>query len=936
MNVPTATYRLQFNAQFGFRHAAGIVSYLADMGISHIYASPIFMARKGSSHGYDGIDPGRLNPDLGSSQEFDELASVRQKHQIGWLQDIVPNHMAFDYENQILLDVLENGPSSEYYHFFDIAWDHPDPGMQGRLLAPFLGRPYSECLENGQLTLDYSAAGFAVVYYDQKLPLSMASYAKILGHEAPGIESDPGEEQVDLVLLFDRIDHLASPALPLAFADRRKQVRSIKERLWDLYGRNATVKKIIDQNLRRFNAERPGEGRFDLIDQLLSCQTFRLCHWKVACEEINYRRFFDINELIALCQQKESVFDHTHALLAELTSGGLVSGVRIDHVDGLYDPAEYLQRLRHCLGDIYVVVEKILEPAERLPDGWPVQGTTGYEFGRMVNGLFILRRNEKKITEIYSRFSRRRDAFENIVAAGKRKVLESQMAGELDNLAALIKQLAVRTRAGRDFTLKRLKEALSEILVRFPVYRTYTESQSPRQADELYTRSAVALSVLHRPDRQPELAFLQRLLLGGFGKELARNSSENKPLYRGMTARLQQLTAPLMAKGLEDTALYVYNRLVSLNEVGNDPSRFGCNTDDFHAFTQERADSWPHTMNSTATHDSKRGEDVRARINVLSEMPGQWEAHLKSWQALNRKKKIRLNAEEVPDPNEEYLLYQTLLGAYPFDAKPGTAFAERIGDYLVKAVREAKIHSSWIEVNAEYEAALVSFARKILDPNAAGRFLKSFLPFFKMVACYGIWNSLSQTLIKITAPGVPDFYQGSELFDLHLVDPDNRGAVDFQKRKRYLIQILKDFSSDPLHLIEQLLAHRRDGRIKLFLTARALHTRKAHAALFQHGGYLPLAAAGKFKGHVIAFARTYKNHCSVTVAPRLLTTLVGEDQDPLGERIWRDTAIIMPQKAVSRWHNIFTEEILSPGDKLKIGTIFQHFPCALLIGKDIE
>jgi (1->4)-alpha-D-glucan 1-alpha-D-glucosylmutase len=935
MEIPTATYRIQFNPEFGFQNATDNVSYLAGLGISHIYASPIFKARKGSPHGYDGVDPNRLNPELGSSVDFEKLIDTLQKHGMGWLQDIVPNHMAFDYDNYMLMDVLENGSYSKYYSFFDINWDHPDEGLQGRLLAPFLGGRYAECLENGEIQSSYDAAGFAITYYDMKLPLRIESYLDVLGREVEKFKASLGEEHPDYSRFIDMLDNLESLSLQIDPAGHCDQVRSIKQTLWDLYCNSAIIKQFIEQNLRVLNGEKGNAGSFNLLDQILSRQIFRLCFWKVACEEINYRRFFDINELIAICQEKQAVFDHTHALLTQLIKDGIVSGVRIDHIDGLGDPTEYLKKLRERMGDVYILVEKILDPAERLSDFWPVQGTTGYEFNNMVNGLFIQPENEEKFTAIYTRFSRLEDSFEQIVYAGKRRVLESQMSGDLDNLARDMKRISTRKRIGSVLTMKRLKESLTEILARFPVYRTYIDQGGARDADRQYIHLAVELSVLHQPHLRPELAFIQELLLDDFSANRSDSDFDVSELARQSITKFQQLTAPLMAKGFEDTALYVYNRFISLNEVGGEPRQFGCSVDDFHAFVKKRAGQWPHAMNNTATHDSKRGEDVRARLNVLSEIPEEWAGNLKNWHHLNHSKKIRLNGRPVPDNNEEYFLYQTLIGVFPFDDFTSSSLMERISNYVIKAAREAKLHTSWLEADEEYEAALVSFVESILNPSDKNGFSKAFLPFFKKVAFYGIWNTLSQTLLKITIPGVADFYQGTELFDFHLVDPDNRRSVDFEKRKQFLAEILNNFSSDPLHMIKELLANRRDGRIKLFLIARALRTRNAHAELFQHGSYVPLAAAGRFKAHVIAFARTDKKHCSITVVPRFLTGLVKENQNPLGNRIWRDTEIIFPEKRATRWKNIFTAEILSPNASLKLGDILQHFPCALLFKEDI-
>ncbi len=597
MNIPTATYRIQFNPGFGFQDAAGIVGYLADLGISHLYASPIFKARKGSSHGYDGVDPNQLNPQLGGLPEFEKLRQVLQRHAMGWLQDIVPNHMAFDYDNRMLSDVLQNGPHSKYYRFFDIEWDHQDQGLRGRLLAPFLGKRYAECLVNGEIKIHYDDTGFAVVYYDLRLPLRIESYLHILGHGIEKIRATLGENQPDYVCLIDILDSLESLALPVDPAARADQVRFIKQTLWHIYRDNTAIRQIIEKNIRLFNGEQGNADSVILLEKILSCQFFRLCYWKVACDEINYRRFFGINELIALCQEKEEVFDHTHSLLTRLIGDGIVSGVRIDHIDGLGDPTGYLNRLRGRFKDAYILVEKILDPAEKLPDCWPIQGTTGYEFANILNALFVRQENEESFTSIYTRFSGRQDSFESAVYSGKRRILETQMSGDLDNLAGYVKRISNRTRSGSDFTLKRLKESLAEMLVRFPVYRTYIDHEGPREADRRYIRSAVELSVLHRPHLQPELLFLQRLLLGEIGKEAGDDHTDTRELSRQIVVRFQQLTAPLMAKGFEDTALYVYNRLLSLNDVGGDPRQFGCSAADFHAFVENRAVHWPHAMN---------------------------------------------------------------------------------------------------------------------------------------------------------------------------------------------------------------------------------------------------------------------------------------------------------------------------------------------------
>jgi len=936
MNIPTSTYRLQFNPEFGFQNAAGIVPYLADLGISHIYASPIFKSRKGSPHGYDGVDPNQLNAELGAGSDFKKLHRKLARNKIGWLQDIVPNHMAFDYANRMLMDVLQNGSFSRYYAFFDIEWDQPQKTTHTQLMAPFLGRRFARCLKNGELKLSFDDSGFGVNYYQLKLPLKMESYAELLKPISAKLRIKLGDEHVDYAALVDVIVRLDNLSLSNSVANRREEVRWIKSNLNNLYGSNAVIRQCFEEMLRIYNEGGKNGEHFDDFGKLLSEQVFRLCYWKVANEQINYRRFFDINELICLRQENREVFDATHRLIKVLVDDGYVNGVRIDHVDGLARPAEYLRWLREHLGDTYILVEKILQPEESLPTSWPIQGSTGYDFTLRVNGLFCVAKNEEEFDRIYEAFSRQTAGFEQIVYSCKRQVLKNQLGGDLNNLAGRIKQIAGQTACGCNLTFQRLKQSLTEILVRFPVYRTYVDRREPAGADRVFIRAAVESASRCRPQLAPELTFIEHLLLEKLWARASKDNPGTTEDTEKIIMKFQQLAAPLTAKGFEDTALYVYNRLVSLNEVGGDPRRFGCSANDFHKFIKNRARLWPHSMNSTATHDSKRGEDVRARINVLSELPGEWNEHLNRWQALNQGKKVRFNGEEVPDQNEEYLLYQTLLGAYPFEDAPGDFFIERIGEYMIKAVREAKIHSSWTEVNADYEAALVSFAQKLLHPIEGRPFLKTFLPFFKKVAFYGVWNTLSQTLLKITAPGVPDFYQGAELFDFHLVDPDNRRPVDFKKRKQFLAEILNDFSADPMRLIRDLLANRNDGRIKLFLIARALKTRNEQAALFQHGSYAPLAATGKFKAHIIAFARAHKNHGSITVAPRFLTGLAKENQNPLGHRFWRDTEIIFKEKPASRWKNIFTEEILGAKSSLRIGSILQHFPCALLLREDIE
>jgi (1->4)-alpha-D-glucan 1-alpha-D-glucosylmutase len=935
MDIPIATYRIQLTPDFGFREAARIVGYLADLGISHLYVSPIFKARPGSRHGYDGVDAHRLNPELGAPGEFESLTAEVRRHGLGWIQDIVPNHMAFDPDNTLLMDILENGFHSKYAGFFDIDWDHPDPVLNGRLPAPFLGDPYAHCLEHGDIKIIYDIQGFKVAFYDWTLPLRFNTYAELLQATADRVADAAGETLSARRNLADMVATVSNLAKAGSRERRYERVETVKTVLRRLRQTEPAVAECLDRVLAHLNGRKGDPQSYAGLDRLLSRQVFRLRHWETANQEINYRRFFGLNELIALRQEDADVFDHTHALVFKMIRDGVFSGLRIDHVDGLADPAGYLKRLRSRVGETDLLVEKILASGERLPASWPVQGTTGYEFGAQLNAIFVRRENADTFTGIYHRFSGRRESWERRVRNGKRRVLSAQLGGELDNLTAVFKRIAVATPLGRDITTRRLKAALTELAVSFPVYRTYIDADGAGEADRRYIQTAVETAVLQRPRLRPELAFLRDLLLDRL--PAAQDPGESGEKWRERHAAaitgFQQLTAPLTAKGLEDTALYNYNRLTSLNEVGGDPDRFGCALDTFHEFVRDRRRLWPRSMNSTSTHDSKRGEDVRARINVLSELPEEWEYHLQLWRGLNREKRSAYGDRAAPDANEEYLLYQTLIGTWPVDPADTAFFTVRLQEYVVKAAREAKAHTSWLTPDTEYEALLTAFVARILDPAPQNRFLEAFYPFAQKVMHYGVFNSLAQTLIKITAPGVPDFYQGAELADLNLVDPDNRRPVDFEQRRRLLSELGNGGDSDGVRSAQRLLADKRDGRLKLFVIARTLQARQRHPDLFLNGKYLPLATTGRHRRHVAAFARKMDRFWSVSVVPRFLTDIVLENQDPLGPGVWADTAVGFPEDAPESWENACTKERLTGRGSLDVGTVLQHFPVACLMGE---
>ena len=924
MRIPVATYRIQFNHSFDFQAAKKIIPYLAELGISDIYASPIFKARKGSTHGYDVVDPDQLNFELGDEQDFNELIRELKNYGMGWIQDIVPNHVAYDYENQMLMDVLENGESSKYLHFFDIDWNHPCESIRGKLLAPFLGRFYGESLEGGEIQLRYCDTGLTINYYNMRFPVKIESYVNIFTHQLSALKRTLGGDHPDFIKLLGILYVLKTLSTGEEMDERYDQITFIKRMLWELYTGNLEMKRFIDANVQAFNGEKDNPESFNLLDNLLSEQLFKLSFWKVATEEINYRRFFSINELICLRAEDEEVFDHTHALIFQLIEEGKVSGLRIDHIDGLYDPTNYLKRLQERTGDMYIVVEKILGVTEEIPPFWQAQGTTGYDFLNYLNGIFCKNKSEKQFNRIYSDFTGFKTVYDDLVSEKKRLIIGKHMAGDVDNLAHLMKGIAARYRHGSDITLYGLKRTIVELMTQFPVYRTYINSEVFRESDPSYIKEAVKRSIERVPNLLNELDFIERFLLLKFEDYLTR---EEKEQWIHFVMRFQQFTGPLMAKGFEDTVLYVYNRLLSLNEVGGSPDRFGTSLKEFHSFNRKRGEMYPYSLSATSTHDTKRGEDVRARINVLSEIPDEWRRSLRQWNKINRGKKRTVNGRNVPDENDEYFLYQTLIGAFPSYESEYPVFIERVKDYIIKAVREAKVRTAWLKPDTEYEDACISYVEEILREE--NRFLKEFVPFQRKVSHYGIFNSLSQTLIKITSPGVPDFYQGTELWDLNLVDPDNRMPVDFEKR----ISLLRDIMNTSY---KELLATREDGRIKLFLINRALQARKERADVFQKGSYIPIEAGGRFKEHVVAFARNHGDGWTITIAQRHLTALIKERELPIGRQVWEDTHILLPKGVPALWKDAITTQVIEGMETLLIGDVLEHFPVALLTSEVAE
>ena len=930
MRIPSSSYRIQFNINFDFKKARDIMKYLASLCITDIYASPIFKAKKGSLHGYDVVDMNQLNPDLGTESDFEELMNNIKKAGMGWLQDIVPNHMAFDGENTMLMDVLENGPQSEYFDFFDIEWKHFYEGLSERLLAPFLGKHYSESLDAREIILNYDSDGFYISYYSLKMPLKIESYVRIITHRLPVLKRKLGEDHPDLIKFLGVLYSLKT--LPVSKEERParySQIQFIKRILRELFNNNLTIQEFIKNNVAIFNGETGAGSDLSLLDSLLSEQLFRLSFWKVATEELNYRRFFNINGLISVRMEEERVFNATHALILNLIKAKKITGLRIDHIDGLYDPTGYLKKLRESTGDVYIMVEKILQHEEALPSLWAIQGTTGYDFLNYVNGVFCDDRNGSKFNKLYYTFTGSKTSYEAMLYEKRKMIIEKDMTGDVDNLAHLLKKISSKNRYGYDMSLYGLKKAIIEILAHFPVYRTYISHDVYTDRDRFYMNEAIEKAREMNLALLYELDFLESFLLLKFDEKL---SGENKDEWIHFVMRFQQLTGPLMAKGFEDTTLYVYNRLLSLNDVGGSPDNFGVSSTEFHEFNLKRSRRQPHSINATSTHDTKRGEDVRARINVLSEIPDIWESNLKKWSRINRRKKKTIKGTTVPDKNDEYFLYQTMVGAMPLRKEEFDHFKIRLKDYIIKAVREAKVHTAWLKPDTDYEENFLAFIEKLFYPSDKNQFLEEFLKFQKMISFYGTFNSLSQTLLKITSPGIPDFYQGSEFWDLNLVDPDNRRPVDFSLRS-WLLNEIKSREGDLSRLINELFSTREDGRIKLFLMYKLLSIRQKHRKLFEKGDYIPIEIDGKYKDSVISFARMHGPLWAITVAPRFLTGVVKENQYPLGTVVWGDTHLILPDNAPVVWREMITGSTLKSERRVLVGEALRQFPAAVLINK---
>lgn len=918
--VPTSTYRLQFNKDFTFADATRLVPYLKALGISHVYASSYLKARPGSAHGYDVVDHSALNPEIGTSSEFDAFCEALHEAGMGQILDFVPNHMGIGHaDNQFWLDVLEWGQTSPYADFFDINWRPRQANLRNKVLVPLLGDQYGHVLERGELKLQFEpeTGSFSVWYFEHRFPVRPGCYHLILGD------------------LDDDLRRLAIAVPEVSEAAMRSVGEQLKQELARFARNNPEHLKRLKDAADQLNGQPGRPQSFQRLHELLEQQAYRLAFWRVAADEINYRRFFDINELAGIRMEIPEVFRLTHRLVGRLIDEGKLHGLRLDHIDGLLDPGGYLAHLRAFAADrtksFYIVVEKILARHERLRTDWPIAGTTGYEFVNLVNGLFVDPTGKPAIDRTYRRFLDRSSDFDEILYACKLQVIDTMLASELNRLASTLDGLSERHWNTRDYTEERLRAALREVVACFPVYRTYVTGSGVSADDRRDIDWAIGQARKSYAGPDPEiLEFLRAALTLDLTDW---NPAFDRDEVLRFALRFQQYTGPVMAKALEDTCFYRFNRLLSLNEVGGDPRQFGVTVSAFHHLMQERAKSWPGALSPLATHDTKRGADLRARLNVLSEVAPEWNQRVRRWASLNRFKRGKVAGAPAPSPNDEYAIYQTLLGAWPaeltgiatLEATAVEAFRRRVQDTVLKSIREAKRRTSWINPNEDYEHACLRFVERVLETDRPNPFLDDFVLFQQWIARRGLLNSISQTVLALTAPGVPDIYQGGVLWDLNMVDPDNRRPVDFDLRQRMLAEI------DEHRQIREWLTAWQDGRIKLAIIAALLRCRRQYPDLFAHGTYEPIAFEGPPAPHLIGFMRRDGTQRCIVLAGRLFARLLGDEPTYTGT-VWGDMRIDAVGDS-EHLTDVLTGRTVSTSEGLRVSDVLSDLPAAVLLGR---
>ncbi len=916
-NNPVSSYRIQFSRSFTFNDLEKHIEYLSRLGVSSIYASPVFAAVPGSNHGYDVTHPGMINPELGTFEDFSRVVRLCRERGIGWIQDIVPNHMAFHPENPWIWDLLEKGSCSRYSGIFDL--EPSAGGPEGKLMLPFLGKSAEKAIETGELQFIMHRGTIAIKYYDNLYPINFTSFRALFSSwlsSAPSAFSSIWQKY----------------GLPEAGADSRflnKEWESAKKEIDESLAADEALNGFVSTILTGIN------NNPQLKSEILSRQHYELCYWKETSRRINYRRFFTINGLICIRIEDKKVFAKHHRFIKELLEGNFLTGLRVDHIDGLREPGRYLRRLRSMAGEeCYLVVEKILETGETIPSSWPVEGTSGYDFLALVNNLLSPRKNYKKLMRLYRNIAGDRDPGQ-MIYKNKKFILDNNMQGELDNIFShLDKLLAYATEhkiasynEKKGITPETLRQALAGLMISFPVYRHYPEEFPLNDLSAAMLDEVFSIAIEKNPGIKNSLGLLRELLF-------ARRPDDSgyDTLLSAFCLRLMQFTGPLTAKGVEDTTMYQYNCHVAHNEVGDSPGAQGISVEQFHEAMISRLSQSPLAMNASSTHDTKRGEDVRARLNALADLASDWEKLAKKWTGINSRLKTSGAIREAPTPNEEYLIYQTLAGTFPFDEKTDESYLQRIKDYLVKALREAKETSNWDDPDEDHEKAVCDFAASLINPRS--EFMATFIPFHRKLIWRGIVNSLVQLTVKCCAPGTPDIYRGTELWDLSLVDPDNRGPVDFGRLHDILDKSVLQWNANPGKTIRELYGSAFDGRIKQLLTYLLLEERKNNPSLFHFGDYIPVETSGRYKENIMAFLRKSGNSWLLCVLPLHTGGLVSRREgDYLSAVKWKDTMVNLPDGTPREWENLLTGESHAGRPSPEVGELLGELPVAILRGK---
>lgn len=964
--IPNSTYRLQFNRDFRFEDAKKLIPYLKKLGISHVYASPLLSPEKGSLHGYDIVNYDKINQEAGTFEEFESFVNELHNNGMGLILDIVPNHMGIGKENKWWMDVLENGQSSQYAHYFDIDWKPLKKELNGKVLIPVLGDHYGNILANGQInfSFDNERGKISANYFEHKFPLNPSTYPIVLEHRLEVLKTRMGntnrdfQEYLSIITVFKNLPlHTTTDYEKITERIREKNIAF--KRLCELCSFNDVIGGFVEENLNDFKCFADDEVSIERVHNLLEAQPYRLAFWRVSADEINYRRFFDINALAAICVENPDVFTATHSFILNLIESKKIDGLRIDHPDGLLEPTEFYKKLQFEIAKrlgidfnqndndllssdklpFYIVAEKILSSFEQLPSNWAIHGTVGYDFLNSVNGLFVKSENKNELTDFYYKFIEQKINFDEMVIECKKLIMKTALAAELNVLSNYLNQISEKYLFSRDYTLNSLRNALTEVIACFQIYRTYIsfEEESSTKSKN-YVKWAVGLAKKRSLVTDISIFdFIEKVLL------LELESDMNSERYRDIlnfVLKFQQYTGPLMAKGFEDTFFYRYNRMLSLNEVGGNPNKFGISVEEFHQQNLARMEVTKNGMLNTSTHDTKRSEDVRSRISAISEFPTEWQKSVKKWHSINKPKKNPNRDLIVIDKNDEYLIYQTLIGIFSVE-EINRNLSKRLDDYILKAVREAKTHTSWVNVNSEYEQALSHFIKKIFNYPLYHPFWESFLCFEGLISDIGYLNSVSQCILKLTSPGVPDIYQGNEVYKFCLVDPDNRAPVDYQKIDAIFEKIypLMQFNpeTDNSEIFKELLPL-ESSAIKLFYTASILNFRNKNSELFKFGKYIPLKVFGKNASHFTAFARLLKNQAVIAIVPRLMRNLFfPENPLQIIPREIEDTVIELPKELKNfNWTDICTKTKQDCKEKIFISDVLDILPAAVLEGAKIS